>query len=175
MNGGPRHTELLATRTSFSLLTRKICPHRRIQRCVPPEVLLPLLAVLVFLHGTVFSQNPRRPDTPVVTKDTLLVPPDTTIARADTLPRQSPSGIDSVVTYAAVDSVIYDLGARTMYLHGNSSIKYKELGLKASAIDINWTTSLLNARGMRDTSDTSGQQLKGLPDLIDGKDTYRED
>jgi lipopolysaccharide assembly outer membrane protein LptD (OstA) len=124
------------------------------------------------VNGTAFSQNLKRPDTLRVTKDSLSVPTDTTIARADTLSRQPPSGIDSTVTYAAVDSVIYDLSARTMYLHGNSSITYKELGLKASVIDINWTTSLLNARGTRDTSDTSGQRMKGMPDLLDGKDAY---
>jgi lipopolysaccharide assembly outer membrane protein LptD (OstA) len=134
--------------------------------------LLQVMAVLVLLNGTTFSQSLQRPDTLHETKDSLQFPPDTTIARADTLSRQSPSGIDSVVTYTAVDSVIYDLSARTMYLHGNSSIKYKELGLKAAAIDIHWTTALLNARGMRDTSDTSGQRMKGLPDLIDGKDSY---
>jgi len=145
-----------------------------------PGVLPPLLAVFLFLSGSAFSQNLPRPDalplandTLRAANDTLPVPSDTTIAGADTLSGRPRSGIDSVVTYAAVDSVIYDLSARTMYLHGNSSIAYKELGLKASVIDINWTTSLLNARGTRDTSDTSGQQVKGLPDLIDGKDSYQ--
>jgi hypothetical protein len=143
MSGGPRYNDLLATRTSTSLPTRRACPPRYAPRGISPIVLLQILAVLVLVNTTANSQNLKHPDTLRTANDALLVPADTTIARADTLSGKPPSGIDSVVTYAAVDSVIYDLSARTMYLHGNSSIKYKELGLKASVIDINWTTSLL--------------------------------
>lgn len=98
--------------------------------------------------------------------DTLTAPADT--AAADTI--ASPSGIDSVVVYTATDSIIYSLSTRTMYLHGKADIKYRELGLKAEVVDINWTTSVLNARGVPDSSDTSG--VRGAPDLIDGGETY---
>ncbi len=98
---------------------------------------------------------------------------DTSNVKHDSLATRSPSGIDSVVTYSAADSIVYALSEKTMYLFGKADIKYKELGLKAELIDINWTTSVLNAQGVVDTSDTSGSGYRGLPDLIDGGETYR--
>jgi len=97
--------------------------------------------------------------------------PDTT-ALPDTMRIKSPSGIDSVVTYSATDSIVYALSRKTMYLYGNSSIKYKSMGLKAELVDINWNTSTLTARGVVDTSDTSHQRYRGLPKMIDGGETY---
>jgi lipopolysaccharide assembly outer membrane protein LptD (OstA) len=96
---------------------------------------------------------------------------DSTQARADTA-GPSGSGIDSVVTYAAADSVVYALQTRKMYLYGKGEIRYKELGLKAEDIDMNWATSILSARGVVDTSDSSAGHRKGEPILLDGAETY---
>jgi len=106
--------------------------------------------------------------------DTLRTPArDSTAAKKDSLRVvQSPSGIDSTVVYSAVDSIIYDLSKKTMYLFGKGDIQYKELRLKAENIDVNWTTSLLNAAGVPDTSDSTGKTYRGLPDLVDGNETY---
>jgi lipopolysaccharide assembly outer membrane protein LptD (OstA) len=60
-----------------------------------------------------------------------------------------------------------------MHLFGKGSIQYKELGLKAEKIDIDWTTSSLKAEGVPDSADTTGKGFKGLPDLIDGSETYK--
>jgi lipopolysaccharide assembly outer membrane protein LptD (OstA) len=104
----------------------------------------------------------------VVSRGTGGQPP-----RTDTLLSvQSPSGIDSVVTYSAADSIVYLLSDRTMYLHGKGSITYKELGLKAEAIDIDWNTSTLHAQGVPDTADTSGKGYIGQPEMIDGGEAY---
>lgn len=104
------------------------------------------------------------------------VPPDTlktTVAPGDSLAVvRSPSGIDSIVVYSASDSIVYSLTDRTMYMFGKGNIRYKELGLKAEQIDINWNTSILTARGVPDTSDTSTSKLRGIPDLVDGGETY---
>lgn len=97
---------------------------------------------------------------------------DTAGVRIDSLARSSPSGIDSVVSYTAVDSIVYELAARTMTLYGESAIDYKELGLKAAQIDINWNTALLHARGVPDPADSTGVRYKGLPDLKDGPEMY---
>jgi lipopolysaccharide assembly outer membrane protein LptD (OstA) len=98
---------------------------------------------------------------------------DTTAARIDTIKAiESPSGIDSVVTYSATDSVVYSLATKTMYLYGKGDIKYKELGLKAENIDVNWNTSMLNAVGVPDTADTTGRKFRGQPDLVDGNEKY---
>ena len=98
---------------------------------------------------------------------------DTSKAALDSLKAaKSPSGIDSVVTYSATDSVVYALRSKTMYLYGKGDIKYKELGLKAENIDINWNTSILNAVGVPDTADTTGKKFRGQPDLIDSGEEY---
>ena len=99
--------------------------------------------------------------------DTSLVRADTSSIRADTALVMSPSGIDSVVVYTAADSITYDISRRTMYSRGKATINYKELGLKADQVDINWNTAILNARGSVDSSDTTGQRMKGIPDLIE--------
>ncbi|MEO8167173.1 MAG: putative LPS assembly protein LptD, partial [bacterium] len=113
-----------------------------------------------------------RPDTSIVTPRTAVPDTaDTSAGKKDSL--QTASGIDSVVNYAATDSIVYSLSSKTMFLYGKSSIKYKELGLKAEQIDINWNSSILNAQGVADTSDTSKSGFRGLPDLIDAGETYR--
>lgn len=120
-----------------------------------------------FGQGRVLSDslsNISKPATAV--EDTSTVVPDSSKSV------KSPSGIDSVVTYSAADSVVYALRNKTMYLYGKGNIKYKELGLKAENIDINWNTSILNAVGVRDTADTTGKKFRGQPDLIDGGEKY---
>jgi lipopolysaccharide assembly outer membrane protein LptD (OstA) len=127
-----------------------------------------VLFALLLTAPHAFAQTP--PDTIKAKSDTLTAARDTTAIRPDTV--ATPSGIDSVVTYTAADSIVYDVARRLMHSRGKATIDYKELGLKADQIDIHWTTSQLFARGSVDTSDTSGQKMKGIPDLIDGSETY---
>lgn len=119
-----------------------------------------------FLAKALFAQT--------LPADTLQPALADTLATADTTKAvKSPSGIDSVVTYSASDSIVYSLKTKTMYLHGKGDIKYKELALKAENIDINWRTSILNAEGVPDTADTTGKKFRGLPDLVDRGETYK--
>jgi hypothetical protein len=98
---------------------------------------------------------------------------DTARTAADSLlPAVSPSGVDTTIAYAAEDSVVYAIGARTMSLYGKGDVRYKELGLKAGVIDVNWNTSTLRAYSRPDTADTSGKPPAGAPVLIDGSETY---
>jgi lipopolysaccharide assembly outer membrane protein LptD (OstA) len=130
-------------------------------------------SILLLFPHLVPAQARRAQDSlKVARRDTSSVR-DMSAARKDSLKGAgSSSGIDSVVTYLAVDSVRYDLKSRTMFMFGKSDIKYRELGMKAENIDINWTTSLLNARGVSDTSDTTGRKFRGLPELVDGAEVY---
>ncbi len=71
-----------------------------------------------------------------------------------------------------------------MYLYGKGDIQNRELRLRAENIDINWTTSVLNAKGVADTTraaggadttgrgDTTNPRYRGLPELVDGGETY---
>jgi lipopolysaccharide assembly outer membrane protein LptD (OstA) len=135
-----------------------------------------LLLVLVPLCAA--GQTVVRPDTTAVRLGSALVRPDSlartdsAAARIDSLARSSPSGVDSIVSYTAADSIVYDLAARTMTLHGEGAIDYKELGLKAAHIDINWNSATLHARGVPDPADSTGVRTTGLPDLKDGGESY---
>jgi hypothetical protein len=94
-----------------------------------------------------------------------------TVTSPDTA-KGSSKGVDTVVVYSAADSIVYSLSERVMTLYGNGDIKYKTIELKSDRIDMNWDTSILNARGVPDTADTTGKKFKGLPILIDGGDQY---
>jgi lipopolysaccharide assembly outer membrane protein LptD (OstA) len=130
-----------------------------------------VLWVLLFVADRASAQTAgslkRAPDSTMTVSDSLKVPLDTTHAA------KSPSGIDSVVNYSAADSIVYSIATKKMYLYGKGDIKYKTMGLKAEQIDINWTTSILNAVGVPDTADTTGKKFRGLPDLIDAGETYK--
>ena len=134
--------------------------------------------LLVFVPLSAEGQTAVRLDTAAVPPGSALVRPDSlsrpdsAVVRVDSLARSSPSGVDSIVSYTAVDSIVYDLAARTMTLHGEGAIDYKELGLKAARIDINWNTATLHARGVPDPADSTGVRIKGLPDLKDGGESY---
>ncbi len=104
--------------------------------------------------------------------DSLGHPADTLAAATDTATGTSPSGIDTVVTYSAADSIVYIPSSKIMNLFGKSEIHYRELGLKAELIDIDWNSATLVARGVVDTADTSGGGFRGSPDLIDAGETY---
>jgi lipopolysaccharide assembly outer membrane protein LptD (OstA) len=97
-------------------------------------------------------------------RDTTSATPDSVVAPL------SPSGVDSVIQYSASDSIVYSLRSRTMHLHGESKITYKELGLTAEKVDIDWRTTSLRAYGVPDSSDTTG--YRGLPKMVDRGEEY---
>ncbi|MGA9116757.1 MAG: putative LPS assembly protein LptD [Bacteroidota bacterium] len=100
---------------------------------------------------------------------------DTTASGADSIAaqRETPSGIDSVVTYTAADSIVYSLTGKTMSLFGKGNLRYRQMGLRAERIHINWDTALLDAAGVPDPDDTTGTAFLGLPDLADGGESYK--
>jgi lipopolysaccharide assembly outer membrane protein LptD (OstA) len=118
-----------------------------------------VLALQAFAQDAPGALSAGHQDSAVAARDSVRVP-------------RSSSGLDTVVTYAASDSIEYELVRRTMFLHGKASLQYKDLGLKAEEMDINWNTATLNARGVVDTSDSTGRHYRGLPQLMDGGETY---
>jgi lipopolysaccharide assembly outer membrane protein LptD (OstA) len=82
-------------------------------------------------------------------------------------------GVDTVVVYSAADSITYSLSRRVMNLFGTGNVKYRSIELKSETIDMNWDTSILNARGVIDSADTTGRKTRGSPILIDGGEEYR--
>jgi lipopolysaccharide assembly outer membrane protein LptD (OstA) len=136
-----------------------------------------LWAMVLLVASGMEAKTQVRKDSTRAPIDSLRVPADSLAARTDSSAIKpdtiaAASGIDSVVTYTAKDSIVYDVAHRVMRSRGKATIDYKELGLKADQIDIHWTTSQLFARGTVDTVDTAAHGMRGIPDLIDGGETY---
>lgn len=95
-----------------------------------------------------------------------------TVTPPDTI-KESPSGVDTVVTYSASDSITYSLSSRVMKLFGKGNVKYRKIELNSERIEMNWATSTLHARGVPDSADTTGKKYTGNPILIDGGEQYK--
>jgi len=136
-------------------------------RTTPPTYARLAVRLVTLVLTAVLIASGQTRDTASVSRDSVRVAP------ADTLvPPVSRSGIDTVVTYTAADSIVYALPSRMMNIFGKGTIRYREIGLKADRINVNWTTALLTATGAPDTADTTGRRMRGLPELQDGAEAY---
>ncbi len=80
----------------------------------------------------------------------------------------SKAAIDTVVTYSAADSIVYNISDHKMSLYTKGNMKYRDFKLNAGQIGINWTTAILNAEGIKDTSD----KIIEKPVFTEGGETY---
>jgi len=90
----------------------------------------------------------------------------------DTINLQSPkkqksNQIDAEINYTAQDSIVF-LGNGTGFLHGKSDIKYKNIELKADFIRVKMDSSLIFAKGTRDSV---GAKV-GEPEFSEGESKY---
>ena len=85
----------------------------------------------------------------------------------------APSGVDTVVTYIAKDSIVYSMSTRFMNLYGKSELRYKTIGLKAERVDVNCDNATLNAHGIPDTSAKTVKKIIGSPVMNDGGEIYK--
>ncbi len=103
--------------------------------------------------------------------DSIRVSSDTTKVLPDTTETAS-SGVDTVITYSAKDSIIYSVSTRGMNLYGNGSMKYRDLKLDAERIDVDWDSTSLTAYGKPDTSDPTGKKYVGTPKFSEKNEQY---
>ncbi len=107
---------------------------------------------------TALSSRPDTTKTPASPRDTVA---------------SAPSGVDTVVTYIAKDSIVYSMSTRFMNLYGKSELRYRTMGLKAERVDVNWDNATLRAIGIPDTSAKSVKKVIGSPVMNDGGETYK--
>ena len=134
-----------------------------------------LLFLLFFLlsYNFAFSQD--------IKKDTLLInkiSTDTTNrTNSDTASRtrkdsaETKSDIDTLVTYDAKDSIIYNIPEKTTSLYGKAKIVFRTWKIEAEYIKINWTTNSLYAKGLIDPKDST--KYIGLPTFTENNETYK--
>ena len=135
--------------------------------------------ILLFISPQIFAQN-----IDAVLSDSLVYSIRDSIAFSDTssfpdslqiadsLQQNKSDDLDAIVYANAQDSLIFDVGAKVMYLYGKGDIKYKETELKSGNIKVNFETSNLEAIGNEDKSDTANIKITDTPVLKEGADTY---
>ncbi len=124
--------------------------------------------------------NSRKPNLHGVLPDTTRAdssaavpkfPADTSTARDSTARADSAaaaSGIDTVVTYSASDSIVYSIANREMKLYKKGNMQYRDFKLDAGHIAINWDNAVLTAEGTKDTADKIIEE----PSFTDAGETY---
>jgi hypothetical protein len=135
----------------------------------------------LFLSTVAVSQTPGGKDTTSRARDSIKT--DSTHVAKDTT---SSSGVDTVVAYTCADSITYFVNTRIMTMYARGDVKYRQMELTAERIDVDWNTTVMNAHGVVDTSDTTGKKnpkaiirydslgrkLRGTPIMKDGGETY---
>jgi lipopolysaccharide assembly outer membrane protein LptD (OstA) len=86
----------------------------------------------------------------------------------DSLPT-SRSALESEVHYKAKDSIVFDMVNKRAYLYGDAHIDYQNLTLDADYITIDWTSNVICAAGLPDSSG----KLAGTPVFKEGEQTYK--
>lgn len=100
--------------------------------------------------------------------------PDTLIISADSLVNANKTGkstaaIDAKVDYKSVDSIAFNIREQKVYLYNKAEIAYKDIGLKAARVEINFIKNIVSARGI---NDTTGKEI-GTPEFKQGNETFR--
>jgi len=81
----------------------------------------------------------------------------------------SEEGIDSIVTYKASDTILYNIHNRTMHLAGKAETQYEGQDLSSQDIDVDFNTSMLTSYG---TPDSAGKGELGTPIFNDKGEMY---
>ncbi len=132
------------------------------------------LILLLFVGVSALRAMPQA-DTVVSRADSLRA--DSSVFRRDSLAAKADtaaekSGIDTVIRYSSSDSIVFHVPKKIMSMYNQGDIRYRQMELKADRIDIDWSTSVMTAFGVPDTSDTSRTHMRGSPVMKDGAEQY---
>ena len=84
-------------------------------------------------------------------------------------PNKQHTILDSKVERHARDSIIQDIKAKKVYLYGKAVVTYGDITLKAAFIEFDFTTNIVYATGL---PDSTGKMI-GLPVFKEGKETFK--
>ena len=107
----------------------------------------------------------------IIKIDTLTALKTDSLHRNDTVNVADQGEIQDIITYKALDSIVYDMGSKKMFLYDTVDLKYQKIALKANLVDFDWNTFTLRARG---STDTSGKTI-GKPVFTDNNSDYKAD
>jgi len=110
-----------------------------------------------------------------ITKDTTIkdsTSKDSALSQTDTLHlKVAKDSLDAPIEYAANDSVVLDVPAKTITLYSKATTKYKDLNLEAYMIQLDQPRQVVVATF---TTDTSGKII-GRPKMVQSENTMESD
>ena len=89
---------------------------------------------------------------------------DSLTLSADSLAQEEIGDIETTIKYSAKDSIQMDVSNQLLYLYGEAHIIYGEIELTASQIEVNYSNSIISAKG---STDSLGNEI-GKPVFKDG-------
>ena len=101
-------------------------------------------------------------------RDTTVVKINTT-NRVDSMDAEGNSEIKDKITYKALDSIVYNITTKKMYLYNGAETHYQKIQLNADAVEFDWTTMEMMAQGAKD----SMGEISGKPIFKDDGKEYR--
>jgi hypothetical protein len=87
---------------------------------------------------------------------------------SDTIRKVPNSGLDTVVTYSASDTIVFRVRAKKMRLRGQADVLYSRQNLKAEIIEMDFNKNLMHAEGVEDTTGN----LYGYPQFSDNGEAF---
>lgn len=106
---------------------------------------------------------------PMTVDDTLRMDDSVRTTTDTTLRFDTKNSADTIVSYAAKDSVVYRLSEKKMRMSGDAQIAYGATAVKSARITIDWDASTIHAQGIADSSG----RLAGTPEFKEGGSTYK--
>ncbi|MBD0255733.1 MAG: LPS-assembly protein LptD [Cytophagales bacterium] len=119
-------------------------------------------------HAVPAHAQARRDSVRISPRDALRNQVDTTGQAAQTDTTGKKREIDTTIKYTARDSIVLDVNGKIARLYGDAKIDYGQISLNAAYVEINWQTSIIDARGVPDSTG----KLEGKPVFKDGGQTY---
>ncbi|HOI29737.1 MAG TPA: putative LPS assembly protein LptD [Melioribacteraceae bacterium] len=129
-----------------------------------------LFITILFLPVLLFAQQ-KDSTVSKVLSDSLGITSADSLSSDSTRTKKN-SDVDAVVSASSLDSLIYNVRNKKMFLYGSGDLKYKQTDLKSGKIFVDYDRNEIEAFGITDTSDTAKVKLKQTPVLTEGSDVY---
>lgn len=126
---------------------------------------------ILFTKNTEQNNNDLK-DTLPAAKDTSVAITDSGKILVDSFPLLiSKDSIDAPVNFEAEDSMVIDIPNKKIYLYSKGKVKYKDILLESSFIELDQPSKILTAHGVSDSTGRSG----GRPSFKQGESAFTSD
>ncbi len=135
-----------------------------------------LIAAVLLCASSAVSQelDSAAVATSPVSPDTLLAIDSLAIAASDSTIRfETINSADTIVTYTAKDSVVYDLDSKQMLMYSSAKVDYGQYQIAAAQLTINWDANTMHAQSAPDSLAVPGDTASGYVVFSESGKQYR--